>query len=135
MEKTFSRNWKRSVQPRKQRKYRYNATLNIRNKFMSSHLSKELRLKYGRRNITVRKGDKVKVMRGQFSGKTGKIERVNTKKTKVYITGFELTKKDGTKVLLPIHPSNVMIIELDLNDKMRKEKLEKNKKIETKKVK
>jgi len=115
----FSETWKRSKQPRKQRKYRFNAPLHTKNKFLSSHLSKELKEKYNRRNITTRKEDKVKVLRGQFKGKIGKIERVDLKKTKVYITGMELIKKDGTKVLYPIHPSNILITELNLDDKRR----------------
>jgi large subunit ribosomal protein L24 len=117
--KTFSKNWKSSKQPRKQRKYRYNAPLHIKNKFMSVHLSKELRAKHHKRNITVRKEDTVKVLRGQFKGKTGKVERVDLKKTKLYITGIEVSKKDGTKSFFPFEPSNLMIIELNLEDKKR----------------
>ena len=119
MKTKFSRTWKRSKQPRKQRKYRYNAPLHIRSKFMSAHLSKELRQKHNKRSLIVRKGDKVKVMRGQFKKKIGKIERADIKKSKVYITGIELVKKDGTKTLYPINPSNLMIIELNLEDKKR----------------
>ena len=119
MKKKFTKSWKSSTQPRKQRKYRYNAPLHVKNKFMSSHLSKELKTKYKKRNITVRKGDSVKILRGQFKGKTGKIDRVDLKKTKTYITGIELTKKDGTKAFYPIHPSNLIITELNLDDKKR----------------
>jgi large subunit ribosomal protein L24 len=124
MKTRFSTLWKSSKQPRKQRKYRYNAPLHIKNKFMSAHLSKDLRLKYKRRNITVRKGDTVKILRGQFKGKSGKVDRVNMKKTKVYVTGIEFTKKEGTKAFPPINPSNLMIIELNLDDKKRVKSLE-----------
>lgn len=86
---------------------------------MSVHLSKELRAKHHKRNITVRKEDTVKVLRGQFKGKTGKVERVDLKKTKLYITGIEVSKKDGTKSFFPFEPSNLMIIELNLEDKKR----------------
>ncbi|MBW2978136.1 50S ribosomal protein L24 [Candidatus Woesearchaeota archaeon] len=119
MKTKFSRTWKSSKQPRKQRKYRYNAPLNIKTKFMASHLSKELRQKYNRRSLSVRKGDKVQVMRGQFKKKTGKIARSDLKKSKVYIEGIEIIKKDGTKTLYPINPSNLMILELNLDDKKR----------------
>ncbi len=123
MKSKFSKAWKSSRQPRKQHKYRHNAPLHIKNKFMGAHLSKELRKKYSRRSITARKGDTVKIMRGQFRGKTGKIDRVNVKRTKVYITGIDITKKDGTKAFYPIHPSNILITELNLDDKKRIEKL------------
>ena len=75
--KTFSKYWKASRKPKKQRKYQYNAPLHIRNKLVSSRLSKELAKKYGARNITLKKGDKVKIMRGQFSGKTGKVRHIH----------------------------------------------------------
>jgi large subunit ribosomal protein L24 len=124
MRRKFSRTWIKSKQPRKQRKYRYNATLNIKSKFLGSHLSKEFRKKYKKRSMAVRKGDGVKVLRGQFKGKTGKIDKVDIKKSKVYITGIEVTKKDGTKALHPIHPSNLIITDLNLEDKKRVKILE-----------
>jgi len=119
MKKDFSNKWIMSKQPRKQRKYSYNAPLHIRGKFMSAHLSKELMKKYNRRSIKVRKGDKVTILRGQFRKKTNRIERIDLKKTKVYIAGIEIIKKDGTKLLYPIHPSNLVVTELNLDDKKR----------------
>jgi len=56
MKKKFSNSWKASKQVRKQRKFRYNAPLHIKHKFLSAHLSKELMKKYGTRNIPVKKG-------------------------------------------------------------------------------
>ena len=124
MKTKFSSSWRRSVQPRKQRKYRYNAPLHIKQKFVKAYLSKDLRKKHNKRNLNLRKGDSVKVMRGQFKNKTGKIDEVNLKKTLVYISGIEITKKDGTKARYPLHPSNLMITELNLDDKMRQKILE-----------
>ena len=46
------------------------------------------------------------------------------KKSKAYITGIGLTKKDGSKVQYPVTISNVMITELKLDDKKRKKQLE-----------
>ncbi|MAG50165.1 50S ribosomal protein L24 [archaeon] len=120
----FSKFWKSSKQPRKQRKYRHNAPLHIKHKFLSVHLSKELQKKYGKRNIPIRKEDKVKILRGQFKTKTGKVVKVLLKKTKLQIEGIENIRKDGTKSYYPIHPSNVIIQELDLGDKRRKKSLE-----------
>jgi large subunit ribosomal protein L24 len=124
MKSKFSISWKSSKQRRKQRKYRYNSPLHIQHKFLSSHLSKDLMKKYNKRSIPIRKGDKVKILRGQFRGKEGKIEKVFTKKTKVYISGVEAIRIDGTKRHYPIHASNLMIMELNLEDKRRKEILE-----------
>ena len=123
MKKKFSGSWKSSKQPRKQRKYRANAPLHVKHKLMGAHLSAELRKKHGKRAMGVRKEDKVKVMRGQFKGHVGKVDRVDVKREKVYVRGVEITKKDGTKAFMPIHASNLMIIELSLGDKKRAEAL------------
>jgi large subunit ribosomal protein L24 len=92
------------------------------------HLAKELRHKYGKRNTQLRTGDKVKILRGQFAKKEGKVERIDLKRERVFVTGIELIKKDGTKILSPLEPSNLMIIDLTLDDKKRKHKLEEHKK-------
>ncbi|MBN2111526.1 50S ribosomal protein L24 [Candidatus Woesearchaeota archaeon] len=119
MKKNFSREWKASKKPSKQRKYTANAPKHLRNKAMAAHLSAELRKKHSTRSITVRKGDKVRVARGQFRGKSGRIEDVDTKKSKVYITGIEFIKKDGSKALYPIHASNLVVEDLNMDDKKR----------------
>lgn len=121
--KEFSTYWKSSKNPKKQRKYRFTAPLHLRHKFVSAHLSEELIKKYKKRSLPLKKGDKVKVMRGQHKKKEGKIARVHLGRIKVFIEGIEKTRKDGTKSLLPFHPSNLLITELNLEDKKRKEKL------------
>jgi len=121
MKTAFSKSWNRSVQPRKQKKFRFNAPLHIRQKFVRVHLSKELREKYGKRSCSLKTGDKIKVLRGSFKAKTGKVERIDLKKSKVYITGIESVKKEGTKYLIPLEPTNLMITELNLDDKKRKD--------------
>jgi len=124
VKKKFSKKWKSSKQPRKQRKYRANAPLHIRHKMMAAHLSKELREKYKKRSFPVRKGDKVKVLRGQFKGTIGEIERVDMKNYKVYIKGVEMKKKEGQKIQYPVSPSNLMALTLNLEDKKRVKALE-----------
>ena len=124
MKKKFSREWKASKQTRKQRKYRYNAPKKIKQRFLSSNLSKELKKRYNRKSFQIRKGDKVKVMIGEFKDKEGKISYLDLKKMKVGIEGIQITKKDGTKVNVKIDPSNLQIKELNLDDKKRIESLE-----------
>ena len=119
--KTWKPTWNASKQPRKQRTYVYRAPLHVQREFLGSHLSKELRAKHQRRSVPIRKGDKVKVMRGSYRAKTGKVERVDVKSCRVYITGIEVIKKDGSKALAPFHPSSLLIQELDLTDKRRVE--------------
>jgi len=119
MKKKFSTSWKGSKQPRKQRKYRYNAPIHLRGRFLNAPLSEELVKKHTVKRIRIRVGDKVKIMRGKFKGKEGKIELVNIKKSTVYVIGTESTKKDGSKGRLPIHASKVMIIDMNVDDKTR----------------
>jgi len=123
--KKFSKNWKSSKKPTKQRKYRVNAPLHLRSKIMSAHLSKELRKKIGKRSAEIRKGDKVKIERGSNKGKIGKIDEVDRKDLKVYIEKIELTKKDGSKARIPIDPSNLTLLELNTEDKRRMKTKEK----------
>lgn len=124
MKNKFSSSWKASKSPRKQRKYRLNAPLHLKQKLLHAHLSKSLREKYSSRSIGVRKGDKVKIMTGKFKKHEGKIENVDLKKIRVYVSGAEATKKDGSKKLLPVHPSNLIITELNMDDKLRQKILE-----------
>ena len=119
MSKTYSSSWKASAKPRKQRKYRFNAPDHVQGRFMASTLSKELRKKLGMRSIRVRKEDKVKIMRGSFKGKEGKVDRVSVKDRKVFIDKVEVFKKDGSKAFYPIDPSNIMITDLFTDDKKR----------------
>jgi large subunit ribosomal protein L24 len=122
MKQKYSPSWKSSTQPRKQRKFRHHAPLHIRQKFVHAHLSSELRKKHGTRSARLRTGDKVKIMRGQFRGKTGKVERIDTGRGKIFITGIEVVKKEGSKALCPLRPSSLIIEELNLDDKKRREK-------------
>ncbi len=124
MKKEFSKSWKSSKQPRKQRKYRANAPLHIKRKMLKANLSKSLREKYGKRSVTLRKGDKVKVMRGAYKTKQGKILEVQTKKLRVSIEGITRKKQDGSQAPVYFNPSNLQIIELELSDKKRIESLE-----------
>ncbi|MGC8993263.1 MAG: 50S ribosomal protein L24 [Candidatus Aenigmatarchaeota archaeon] len=117
----------KSKKPRKQRKFLREAPLHIRRKIISAHLSKELREKYKRRSLPLRKGDEVKIMRGEFKGTIGKIVRIDTKNYKVYVDTAKKKRTVGTEYLVPISPSNLMIIKLNLDDKYRMKILERGK--------
>jgi large subunit ribosomal protein L24 len=55
MKKKFSTKWKASKQPKKQRKYLAKAPIHIKRKQLSANLSKEIRKKYGRRSMELKK--------------------------------------------------------------------------------
>lgn len=116
---THSSAWRSSTRKAKQRKYVWNAPSHLRHNFLSAHLAKNLRQQYKRRSAPVRTGDKVKILRGSHTGKSGTVERTNTKRHVVYITGIDSTKRDGSKRLIPLQPSNLLIEELDLKDRRR----------------
>ncbi len=112
------------MKPGKQRKKIEELPKHARRKQMSARLSKELSEKYKRRNFRIRKGDRVRIMRGKHKGKEAKVTKVLLKDYKVLLEGITYKKKDGTEKQVPISPSNLMIIELDLSDKRRVEALE-----------
>jgi len=123
----------KSLKSGKQRKAYFNAPMHKARKWISSHLEENLLLKYDQRRITLVKGDTVKVMRGNFKGHDGKITRVNQRRRQVEVEGLVMTKADGKKIPKPIHASNLLIIKLNLTDKWRRKKLEKNLSDEVKK--
>jgi large subunit ribosomal protein L24 len=137
MKSLFSTTWKSSVQPRKQRKYLANAPNHLQQKQLSVNLDKDLRKKYGMRSIEVRKNDEVKIMRGKFKKKQGKVLKVDYKYTKVQVEGIEIKKGDGESTLVWLRPSNLKIIKLDDSDKRRMKRTKKTttEKTETKKTK
>ena len=122
MKQKFSTKWKASKQPRKQRKYLANAPLHLKAKFVNVNLAKPLREKVGKRNIQIKKNDKVKIMRGKFKGVQGKVLEVSLRYGKVYVEGVQVTKMDNSKANVPLKPSNLQIIEMTerVNKKMKK---------------
>jgi len=119
MKQKFSTSWTGSTQPRKQRKFRVNAPLHVMHKFLSANLSKELRQKYGKRNLPLRKGDDVLIMRGTFKKKKAKVTSVELKNSRVTLEGMQRGKKDGSKVNVFFRPSVLQIHALNLDDKQR----------------
>jgi len=128
MEKKFSKSWKSSSQTRKQRKYVFNAPLHIKHKLASSTLSKELRKDYSIRSVPVRVGDIVTVKSGQFKGISGKVTKVSLARVFAHVEGAVLKRADATEAHYPIHPSNLEITKLNLDDKLRVAKIKRAKK-------
>ena len=126
--KSFSKVWKSSKNRRKQRKYRANAPLHIKRKMLASHLSKDLASKYNTRSVPVVTGDKVKIVRENFKGKTGTITEIKLRTKKVLIDVAYMLKKSGSKVFYPVDPSKVIVTELNLKDSVRAESLSKESK-------
>lgn len=115
----WSKTWKSSTDPQKQRKYRQNAPQHVKDNFISANLSQNLRDKLGTRNLGIRNGDRVKVMRGDRKGAEGIVNKIDRENERVYIDGIEKEAVDGAKHQIPLRPSNVQIQSLNLSDSDR----------------
>jgi large subunit ribosomal protein L24 len=116
--------------PGKQRKLLYNAPAHLRHKLMAAPLSKELVASKGAKTLPVRKGDTVRIQRGDHKGFEGKVSRVDLKRYRIFIEGLTREKVDGTNIFVSVHPSKVMIRNLSLDDKWRKQVVERKKPLE-----
>lgn len=95
-----------------------------RDKMVGAVLEDSLRKQYGKKNIRVIKGDSVRVLRGEYKGVEGKVEKVNTEQATFHIEGIQREKIRGGQVKVPIHSSNVMVISLNLDDDYRSRKVQ-----------
>ncbi|MET1100886.1 MAG: 50S ribosomal protein L24 [Pyrodictiaceae archaeon] len=121
--------WTKSSQPRKQRRALFQAPLHKRRKIMAAPLSPELRKEYGIRSLPVRSGDEVVVLRGNWKGHKGKVVKVDLRRMRIYIEGVTVKNARGEPKYYPIHPSNVMIVKLNLDDKKRRELIERKRRL------
>jgi large subunit ribosomal protein L24 len=116
-----------STKARTQRKRAANAPLHVKRLLASSHLAPEIHDKAkGRmpRALPVRKGDTVRIMRGGFRGREGKVVSVDRTDGTVVVEGITIEKVDEKKVPRPVHASNLMIIRMDDTDAWRRRKFE-----------
>lgn len=112
-----------SKQPRKERRKLFQLPNHLRRKQVAAHLDEDLLLKYNTRSVTVREGDEVRVLRGDFKGHKGKIIGVDADGMRISVDGVTITKADHTQKARFIHPSNVVITKLELSDPWRRRKL------------
>jgi len=105
--------------PSKQRKEIYQAEGQKLRKLLAAPLSEELRKTQGRRSYPVRKGDTVKIVRGDFAGVEGKVTTVDTDNRRLFVEGVTREMTSGTSTNVSVHSSKVMITKLNLDDKWR----------------
>ena len=128
----------KSSKPGKQRKAQYNASMHTKRKRVSARLQldKPDERFAGVRSVTVRAGDTVRVIRGDFShggkrhgGKrkaeplTGPVIGIDANKVRILIEGAKQSKSDNREEAVPVHASNVVVVKLDETDKLRMQKL------------
>lgn len=104
---------------RKSRKAHFAAPSSVRRKIMSSALSKELRGKHNCRSLPIRKDDEVRIVRGKYKGREGKVTQVYRKKWVIHVDRVQRDKSNGSSVPIGIHPSNVVITTIKLDKDRR----------------
>jgi large subunit ribosomal protein L24 len=90
-----------------------------REKLLGANLSENLREQYNKRSMRVIKGDTVRILRGEYVGIEGKVEKVKTERSTLSIEGVQREKIRGGKVKVQIHASNVQIISVNTDDEYR----------------
>jgi large subunit ribosomal protein L26e len=96
------------------RRAHFQAPSHVRRILMSAPLSKELRNKHNVRAMPVRKDDEVKVKRGMYKGREGKVTACYRLKWVIHIDKVNREKANGATVSVGIHPSNVEITKMKL---------------------
>lgn len=112
-----------SKRPRKVRNAQRRAPIHRASTALNAHLSLDLKMEYGIRSARMRVGDSVKILRGAYKGVEGKVMRVYRDEGRVAVEGLTRQNARGDNVPVKVHASNLMITRLNLDDKLRKEKL------------
>ena len=112
---------------RKNRKRHFTAPSHIRRKIMSCPLSKELREQHGIRSIPVRRGDHIKVARGFYKSKAGRVKHVSRQRWSIWAKSITHEIYNGKTVGIALHPSNCVITRLNLKRKDRQEIIDRKK--------
>jgi large subunit ribosomal protein L24 len=90
---------------------------------LAAPLSNDLRKTQGRRSYPVRKGDTVKIVRGDFAGVEGKVNDVDTRGRRIFVEGVTREATSGTSTNVSVHTSKVVITKLSLDDKWRSDSI------------
>ena len=111
-------------QARKVRKAFFNAKKDQKHIAMSAPLSKELQTTHGIKRLPIRRDDEVKIVRGKYPDRTGRVTDVCLRSMHIHIDQLNVENRPNGSVPIPIHPSNVVITKLKL-DNYRKALIEK----------
>jgi len=106
--------------PRRQRKAFYTATSNERRVRMTVPLSRELRARFHRRSIPLRKGDTVRVLSGSFEGREERVARVDRRGYTVTLDNVTLKTADEKMKPLSLGVGHLVITRLNLSDPWRR---------------
>ncbi len=109
--------------PRRQRRALYEADTFGRRRRMTVPLSRDLRLRFHRRAVPLRKGDTVRVMRGSFVGREERVAKVDRRSYTVTLDNVTLKSGEEKLKPLPIRTNHLLLVRLNLADAWRREML------------
>jgi large subunit ribosomal protein L24 len=110
--------------PRTQRNQTASADLHERHDQVRATLSSDLREEYETRRVRVNAGDTVEVMRGDDAGHEAEVVDVDLRDGVVNVEDVTQETADGEEVPRDLDASNLRVVELDLEDDRRRERLE-----------
>lgn len=102
--------------PRKQRRLIYKSPLHAHKNMLKCRLDEFLREEYAMRSLVPKRGDLVRIMRGQFRDTEGKIVHIDYRRIRLFVDSATTTKADGKEAQIPMHPSNLMLVKLEIDD-------------------
>jgi ribosomal protein uL24 len=109
--------------PRRQRRALYTAHTSERRRRMSVPLSRELRKRFRRRSLPLRKGDTVRVLAGSFKGREERVARINRRAYSVTLDNVTLKTADEKLKPLDLRSGRLVITRLNLSDAWRRRSL------------
>jgi ribosomal protein uL24 len=112
-----------SRQPRRQRKSYFTADVAERRRRMTVPLSRDLRGRFKRRHIPVRKGDTVRVLSGSYLGREERVAKVSRRDYTVTLDNITVKMGDQKLKPLPIRLTHLVITRLNLSDPWRRRSL------------
>ena len=120
--------WNKTTKVRKQRKRLWNAPKHRLHKALTCRLDDRLieKYKFAISRIPIRKGDKVRVVRGSFRDPAKEIDvaEVRPKDNTIVLNGITLSKADQKRVPRVFRPSALVITKLNLSDRYRRDRIE-----------
>merc|ERR1712093_425223 len=86
---------------------------------MSTPVNSELKRKHGVNAVPIRVGDEVRILRGEFNGRGGKVIALYSKKWVIHIEHITTETVSGKTANVGLDPSNCLVTKLK-NDNRRK---------------
>ncbi len=109
--------------PRRQRRAHFTAPTTARRRRMTVSLSRELRRRFRRRNVPIRKGDTVRVLSGSFEGREERVAKVSRRDYAVTLDNVTLKTAEEKLKPLQLKPAHLVITRLNLADPWRRRAL------------